>query len=256
MTRYALIADIHANLEALRSVLTDIQEQQCSHIACLGDIVGCNDNPKECLDLIRGAGIPSIKGDYDEYCSNAAPLDGFNREAAAHIQWTRNQLSEADRQWLHQLPYQLELEDFVLVHTSLDRPQRWACVLETAAAGYHFANQKARVCFFAHTHNPVVYIKKDNVCELSYTEFKVEPEVKYLVNVGSVGQTEPQTRTDMAIYAIYDLEKQVIRLRSVNYAKPALPRPEPEALAPEPAALRIPIRTVQPVSTPQLPGAA
>jgi hypothetical protein len=48
--RYAVIADIHANLPALRVVLEDIKAQQCSRIVCLGDLVGYNPYPKECLD--------------------------------------------------------------------------------------------------------------------------------------------------------------------------------------------------------------
>ena len=58
--RYAIIADIHGNLEGLHVVLDDIKKQGCTHVACLGDVVGYGANPKECLDIIRGMNIPEI----------------------------------------------------------------------------------------------------------------------------------------------------------------------------------------------------
>src|SRR5439155_263776 len=68
--KYAVIADIHANLEALRVVLEDAKKQNCTHYVCLGDVVGYNANPKECLDIIRDTGMPSVKGNHDDYCSS------------------------------------------------------------------------------------------------------------------------------------------------------------------------------------------
>jgi len=68
--RYAIIADIHANLEALQVVLEDAKTQKCTHFVCLGDVVGYNANPKECLDLIRDTSMPCVKGNHDEYCSS------------------------------------------------------------------------------------------------------------------------------------------------------------------------------------------
>ena len=71
--KFAIIADIHANLEAFTVVLEDIKQQKCTHYACLGDVVGYNANPKECLDLVRKLNIPVVKGNHDEYCSTDPP---------------------------------------------------------------------------------------------------------------------------------------------------------------------------------------
>jgi predicted phosphodiesterase len=90
--RYAILADIHANLQAFEAVLEDMKKQSCTHAVCLGDIVGYNANPKECLDIIRGMNIPCVKGNHDEYASNEEPLDGFNEKAAQAVTWTRRQL--------------------------------------------------------------------------------------------------------------------------------------------------------------------
>ena len=68
---------------------------------------------------------PCVKGNHDEYCAADGPLDGFNPKAAMALEWTRNQLTSEDRQWLRELPYVLNLENFTLVHATLDEPQRW-----------------------------------------------------------------------------------------------------------------------------------
>ena len=80
--KFAIIADIHANLEAFQVVLEDIKQQKCTHHACLGDVVGYNANPKECLDIVRTMAMPCVKGNHDEYCSSEEALDGFNPHAA------------------------------------------------------------------------------------------------------------------------------------------------------------------------------
>jgi len=71
--KYAVLGDIHANLEALTAVLQDAKEQRCTHYACVGDIVGYNANPKECLDIIRDMGMPCVKGNHDDTARQTAP---------------------------------------------------------------------------------------------------------------------------------------------------------------------------------------
>ena len=132
--RYAIIADIHANLEAFQTVLADIKTQNVQQIVCLGDVVGYNANPKECLDMVRAMNIPVVKGNHDEYCSMDEDLDGFNPHAAEAVTWTRNQLSAEERQWLKDLKYFRMVTSFSMVHATLDGPQRWGYVFDKLAA--------------------------------------------------------------------------------------------------------------------------
>jgi predicted phosphodiesterase len=83
--KYAIISDIHANLPALQTVLRDAEQQGCTHTACLGDIVGYFNKPKECLDIIRGMNIPCAQGNYDLYCSTEKLMEGFNPRAAENV---------------------------------------------------------------------------------------------------------------------------------------------------------------------------
>lgn len=213
--KYAIIADIHANLEALQVVLEDTKEQRCSHYACLGDVVGYNANPKECLDIIRGMGMPCVKGNHDEYCSSETDLEGFNPHAAEAVNWTRQQLTEEDRQWLRDLKYIRLVANFSIVHATLDGPQRWGYVFDKLAAAASFTYQNTSVCFFGHTHVPVAFIRDTVVRGGTYSKFKVETGRKYFINVGSVGQ--PRDSNPRASYVIYDMDEGTIELRRLDY---------------------------------------
>jgi diadenosine tetraphosphatase ApaH/serine/threonine PP2A family protein phosphatase len=217
--KYAIIADIHANFEALQVVLEDIKTQRCTHYACLGDVVGYNANPKECLDIIRSMGMPCVKGNHDEYCSSDSNLEGFNPHAAEAVNWTRRQLTEDDRKWLRDLKYIRLVASFSIVHATLDGPQRWGYVFDRLAAAASFTYQNTTVCFFGHTHVPVAFIRDTAVRGGTYSKFKVEPGRKYFVNVGSVGQ--PRDNNPKASYVTYDLEEGLIELRRLDYDIPA-----------------------------------
>lgn len=213
--KYAIIADIHANLEALKVVLNDAQEQECTNYACLGDVVGYNANPKECLDIIRTMGMPCVKGNHDEYCSVNATLEGFNPHAAEAVNWTRQQLSDHDAQWLRDLRYIRLVSNFSIVHSTLDGPQRWGYVFDKLAASASFTYQNTSVCFFGHTHVPVAFVKDSQVRGGTYSKFKVELGKKYFVNVGSVGQ--PRDGNPKAAYVIYDMNEGSVELRRLDY---------------------------------------
>ena len=213
--KYAIIADIHANLEALNVVLEDIKAQECTHVACLGDVVGYGANPKECLDIIRRMNIPCVKGNHDEMCSVEADLEGFNPHAAEAVHWTRQQLDEDDCQWLRDLKYIRLVTSFSIVHATLDVPQKWGYVFDKLAAAASFTYQNTPVCFFGHTHVPVAFVRDSVVRGGTYSKFKVEAGKKYFVNVGSVGQSRDGVAK--ATYVIYDIAEQTIELRRLDY---------------------------------------
>ena len=213
--KYAIVADIHGNLEAFQVVLEDAKIQKCTHYACLGDVVGYNANPKECLDIVRSMGMPCVKGNHDEYCSNDGDLEGFNPHAAEAVNWTRNQITEDDRKWLRELKYIRLVASFSLVHATLDGPQRWGYVFDKLAAAASFTYQNTSVCFFGHTHVPVAFIRDSVVRGGTYSKFKIEPGRKYFINVGSVGQ--PRDGNPKSSYVIYDLDEGSIEIRRLDY---------------------------------------
>lgn len=217
--KYAIIADIHANLDAFQVVLEDIKAQKCTHVACLGDVVGYGANPKECLEIVRGMNIPVVKGNHDEMCSVEETMEGFNPHAAEAVLWTRQQLNDDDKKWLRDLKYVRLVASFSIVHATLDMPQRWGYVFDKLAAAASFTYQNTSVCFFGHTHVPVAFIRDSVVRGGTYSKFKVEPGRKYFVNVGSVGQ--PRDNNPKAAYVIYDMVEGSIEMRRLDYDIPA-----------------------------------
>jgi len=213
--KYAILGDIHANLEALEAVLTDAKTQQCTHYACVGDLVGYNANPTGCLDIVRERAMPCVKGNHDEYSSTDHPLTMLNPRAAAAIMWTRQQLSDANKQWLRDLRYVRLVASFSIVHATLDSPGKWGYVFDKLDAAASFTYQNTAVCFFGHTHLPKMFVKDRVVSGGSYSKFEVEPGRKYFVNVGSVG--EPRDGDPRAAYVIYDLDQRSVELRRVPY---------------------------------------
>ena len=235
--KYAIIADIHGNLDAFQVVLDDIRAQNATHIVCLGDVVGYNARPKECLKIVRDMNMPTVKGNHDEYCSSDSQLEGFNPHAADAVHWTRNQLDEEEKKWLRELKYTRMAANFTMVHATLDAPERWGYVFDKLAAAASFPYQNTQMCFFGHTHVPVAFMRDTVVRGGTYSKFKVDPSKKYFINVGAVGQ--PRDNNPKSAYVIYDMEASTIELRRLDYDIEAAQRKILEAGLPERLAERL-----------------
>ena len=162
--KYAILSDIHANYEALTAVLNKCSEIGVTDFISLGDIVGYNANPKECIDLIRSLNlIAAVKGNHDEYVSNDDEvMEGFNPHARAAVLWTKAQLSEEDRAWLAGLPMRLTVRgtSITIVHATLDSPDTWGYIFDLHQAADNFTYQFTQLCFCGHSHVPLAFCKK------------------------------------------------------------------------------------------------
>ncbi len=227
MPRTAIISDIHSNLHALCSVIEDVQLCQCADIVCLGDVVGYNAYPHECLEYIRSLECPVVKGNHDAEAvsSSHVPMNPLARAAA---EWTRAQLSAEELQWLGRLPYQrIVRSSFAMVHSSLEQPMAWNYIINSNDARSSFARQFSPVCFHGHTHVPKVFAQdgsqvRDMGQELAAPlfregtqEFALQEGRKYFINVGSVGQ--PRDGDPRACYAIFDSDARSVTFRRVTY---------------------------------------
>jgi len=220
--KFAILSDVHANLEALQAVLADSMEQSCAHHVFLGDFVGYCADPKACVDIVRAMNAPCVKGNHDEYCSTDMPLDDFNPKAANVVQWTRDQLAEDDLRWMRELPLVRSVDGFTVVHATLEGPERWGYVFDKLAAAASLTHQNTQVCFYGHTHVPLVFVRDGLLRGGTYTKFKLESGKRYFVNVGAVGQ--PRDDNPNAAYVIYDNEERTVELRRVPYDTAAAER--------------------------------
>ena len=213
--RTAIFGDIHANLEALHAVMADAKQQGVTEFVCLGDVVGYNADPVACLNIIRDMNCPVVKGNHDADASENHSLENMNPVAAFALQWTREQLDDDQRLWLKRLRMVRQVSDYTIVHSTLDQPVNWNYVTNRFDAMSNFSYQFTQLCFHGHTHVPKVYVKTDKVREVTADSVKIEPNAKYFINAGSVGQ--PRDGDPRACYSIYDNESKVIVFRRIDY---------------------------------------
>lgn len=237
--KYAVFGDIHANLEALTAVLERAAELEVERFICIGDIVGYNANPAECLEIVRNLDLEvAVKGNHDEQASSESELVGFNPQAAQAIEWTRNQLSDEQKLWLAALPYRQTIGmKLTVVHATLDMPHMWGYIFDKFSAEVCLGYQFTPVCFFGHTHVPLAFEKFGEVIGGRYDEVQLQPNHKYLINVGSVGQ--PRDGDPRAAFVIYSPEDRYVSLQRVEYDLESSQRKILEAGLPERLAQRL-----------------
>ena len=214
--RIAILGDIHSNLDALETVLEDCRREGVDEYLCTGDVVGYNACPHECLEIIRSLGCPVVKGNHDHYVASAASLEDFNPYAAAVVRWTREQLSQDELEYLHYLPFSVVTKGITLVHSTMDKPERFGYVFDIQQAETNFSNQITPVCFHGHTHCPMIYERQfTGVTMIEPQPFTVTAGRKYFINVGSVGQ--PRDGDPRAAYVIYDSRAKTLDFRRLEY---------------------------------------
>mgnify|MGYP006295231753 CR=1 FL=1 len=75
---YGIIADIHANLEALEAVLAELQKRNVDQYICSGDIIGYGANPDECIEKVRNIDAKIVAGNHDWAAIYKVNINFFN----------------------------------------------------------------------------------------------------------------------------------------------------------------------------------
>lgn len=222
--KLAIISDVHANLEALEATLQMISGQDVDRIVSLGDMVGYNANPSECVALIRESGALCIGGNHDRAAAGVISTEGFGSSAARAIKWTRKQLNADVLNYLADLPLETSVDNhLVAVHGGL--LSRGGCELsrlntvERRRASFEALmshKSGARLCAFGNTHHFGIFELRDGVERVSSNEeFTLRDDAYYLVNPGTVGQPRRQDRR--ATYLIFDTVRNTLKLHRVSY---------------------------------------
>ena len=103
--RFAIISDIHANIQALEQVLAKCDQLDVDEIICLGDVVGYGGNPNECCDLLREYCTICLMGNHDAATVGVMDADYYYDSAKRVLYWSRSVLTEDNFKWLYSLPY-------------------------------------------------------------------------------------------------------------------------------------------------------
>lgn len=220
--RLAVIADIHSNSEALASVLAQLDREGIEAILNLGDLVGYNASPNECLELLQGRQTWSLAGNHDLALLDPERAQNFNIIAYEALMWCRQQIRPEFLEFLQGLPLLRKLPgSFLACHGTPANPDTYIA--------YHFQGKRVltelykhsdlRVCFFGHTHRRALWYRdirgKVALRQISPPLIQLSPEEHYLINPGSVGQ--PRDGNPEAAYAIFDDELSSIEFKSVPY---------------------------------------
>lgn len=217
--RYAIISDIHSNLEALTVVLAEIDALGVDGIVCLGDIVGYNTNPNECIALLRSRGVPCITGNHDERAAGNNEPDDFNLFAQRALLWTREQLTPENKAYLAGLPRTMVVDGvFLMMHGSVDDTDFYINGADDAAANLELMQETAgvNIGFFGHTHVPITYVGiGGEVMEQLDSIVHLDDGCAYLINPGSVGQ--PRNHDPRASFALYDTALSVVTFHKAEY---------------------------------------
>ncbi len=213
--RYIVLGDIHGNLEALTAVLADAGEAGFDRVLCVGDIVGYGANPKECIEVVRDCDALVVAGNHDWAVLDKVSIDYFNADARDSIEWTREQLSAADLEYLDAAKLIEVVQEVTLVHSSPFSPEYFDYLQTLYDVQLAFDHLATRLCFVGHSHWPVMFLNTTPVDYFLREEFELPPDRRAVVNVGSVGQ--PRDSDPRACYFIYESEQQTIYLRRVDY---------------------------------------
>ncbi|OQX08362.1 MAG: hypothetical protein BWK76_23690 [Desulfobulbaceae bacterium A2] len=220
--RLALLADIHANLEALRACLTHAAGQGVDRYVILGDIVGYNADPVACLEIVAGMYAKSavvLRGNHDTACLGGM-LESMNFLAREAIYWTRTQLGAAERAFLEQLPQSAVEENCLFSHASPAQPELWRYITGPREAGLALAAAKQTLLFVGHVHRSVLFFNGGTGLP---RPFVPTPEIniplsslrRWICIIGAVGQ--PRDHLNAATYAILDLRQPSLIIHRVPY---------------------------------------
>lgn len=214
--RYAVISDIHANLQALTAVLECIDDVGVDEIVCLGDVVGYNANPNECIDLIRERDIPTICGNHDAVACEISDPWGFNPIALAAALWTREHILPENAAWLRELTDMLLLDDFMAVHGAPASRDMYMFGWEDVLPQIPILEDADRsLCFFGHTHCPGIF-SEDGVYSVDNdSKFGLGKDKTFFINPGSVGQ--PRDGDHRAAFGLMDVARNEYELVRVPY---------------------------------------
>ncbi|MDG5816713.1 metallophosphoesterase family protein [Chitinispirillales bacterium ANBcel5] len=216
--KYAIISDIHGNLEALKAVLKDITKRSIDKVICLGDIVGYYPDPEECIDLVRSHVDICVAGNHDYAAIGRIDTQNFTYYAFTAMEWTKQHLTENSKRFLSSLSLSSVEKNMFCTHSSPSNPPAWSYVFPDSEEEVFdaFKGLEHQINFIGHTHWASIMLQKENEIILCpQNVVRVNEACSYLINTGSVGQ--PRDFDRRSCYAIYDNEKAEVSLKRVSY---------------------------------------
>lgn len=217
---FAVISDIHGNIDALDAVLSDIAQWPVRGVFCLGDIVGYGTESGACVQKVMEASSVSLIGNHEAmlFLAEQFPPEELGATVGDPLRLAYEQISDAQMRWLKSLPLVVDVEPITLCHASLNEPAAFHYIHVPNEAEAHFASQTTFVSFHGHTHVPAIWEERDGKVSCfkpADKPVRLDDDSRYAINVGSVGQ--PRDGDTRASYALYDHENHLLLHRRVEY---------------------------------------
>ena len=222
MARYGVLGDIHGNREALEAVLRELDARGVRQLLCVGDIVGYNADPDECVALVRSRRVAAIAGNHDLISQHRLDFSRCSNIAEYALRRTRRTLGKEAAAWLSGLPAHLSPEPHVvLIHGGVRDVQQYMVTPAHIRDNAAFLAEDfpgARVCFFGHSHEQRVYeVNGETVSEVPTDgEVHLRKENAYFINPGSVDASR-KSRHKLAECAIFDSSFGTVQFLRVRY---------------------------------------
>jgi len=215
--KWAILSDVHGNLEAFQAVVKDLRQEGAERIAFLGDVVGYGADPHECIRLLRELTELVVAGNHDYGAVGLTDISYFNPVAKVAILWTWRKLSEGNSAFLRGLILLRQVEGITFVHATPNDPDQWNYIFTIPEAEASFRAMVGELAFIGHSHSPVVLAKEGGgrVIAFEKEEVILRKGIRYIINVGSVGQ--PRDGDPKAAYGIYDQASRKYLLKRVPY---------------------------------------
>ena len=211
--KWALLSDIHANIQALLACEDHARRQGVERWAVLGDLVGYGGDPLPVVERVmqwHADGACVLQGNHDAMAVTPPQAEGSL--GAMTAAWTYQQLPPHCRRFLAQLPMSQRFDHMLLVHASAHQPGEWRYVDNERSAQQCLdaatteGNQATHV-FVGHVHEQALYYQGTGRQLMPFAPTPGVPvplpkHRSWVATIGAVGQ--PRDGDTRAMYAIYD----------------------------------------------------
>lgn len=218
--KYLVFSDIHSNLEAFEKLISHKAFKEADKCLFLGDLVGYGADPNDTISLFRKIkNLYFIRGNHDKVISDIESSSLFNPVAAFSAEWSKVQLSEENRTFLKNFEKGPRIVDhfITICHGSTFDEDYYVFSIFEAVESFKF--MKTSIGFFGHTHFPVIYLQRNNKINViplgDSKKIKLDPNTRYFINPGSIGQ--PRDKNPSSGFILFDSDKREINFYRFEY---------------------------------------
>jgi len=217
--KIGIFSDIHSNYKALKAVIDFYHENPCDEYLCLGDVVGYGPHPDECCTAVRNFAHATMLGNHDAAVCGRMNYAYYYDAARNVLDYHARIISQENMAWLANLPYITKHQaGFTISHGSPIEPQDFNYIffIEQANQLVPRFDELDHITFIGHSHLTKAFVlTKEHATDVTANILTFEPDKKYFVTVGSVGQ--PRDYDNRACCTIYDTETRTIVYHRIPY---------------------------------------